>query len=129
MNAETMEQYFTKNAKAYGRVVAINRSGGGVPKLQVEEALITGSGVEGDRQRNLKLHGGPDRAVVLYSMENIQALVAEGHTITPGSVGENLTLEGIDWSLMTLGAELQIGPVRLQITKYAIPCQNLKDLF
>jgi MOSC domain-containing protein YiiM len=41
----------------------INVSDGGVPKHPVFEAKISKEGVEGDRQKNLKVHGGPDRAV------------------------------------------------------------------
>src|SRR5687767_2906146 len=52
-----------------GRVVSIHRSDGGVPKLAIPAARITAAGIEGDRQRNLKHHGGPDRALCLYSLE------------------------------------------------------------
>ena len=54
------------------------------------------AGLEGDRHRNRKLHGGPDRALCLFSLERIEALQAEGHPIEPGTLGENLTLA--DWT-------------------------------
>ena len=72
-----------------------------MPKHAIPEAAITADGVEGDRQRDLRYHGGPDRAVTLFSTERIAALQAEGHPITPGSTGENLTLSGIDWTRAT----------------------------
>ena len=144
-----MQAHPTPETSPPGRLASINRSHGGVPKLPVHEARITESGIEGDRQRDLSIHGGPDRAVLIYSMNLIQALAHEGHPIRPGAAGENLTLEGIDWSRVVPGVEIVIGemdgtpaatasdsagghapgPVRLQVTTYASPCSNIKGSF
>jgi MOSC domain-containing protein YiiM len=112
-----------------GRLDSINVSRGGVPKHPTPEATITTDGVEGDRQRDLRYHGGPDRAVTLFSTERIAAMQAEGHPIAPGTTGENLTLSGIDWTRATPGARLDIGGVRLEITRYASPCANIAGSF
>lgn len=112
-----------------GKLVAINRSGGGLPKLPVEEVRITEAGLEGDRQRNITVHGGPDRAVTLFSVEAIEAMNREGHPIAIGSTGENLTVSSLDWSLVVPGAKLQVGEVRLQITKFTMPCANVQESF
>jgi MOSC domain-containing protein YiiM len=113
-----------------GRVFQINISQGGVPKLAVQEAVVTDLGLVGDRQRNQEVHGGPERAVCLYSLENILALQAEGHPVFPGAQGENLTLAGIGWNLCTPGARLQFGAqVLLEITRYTQPCNNLRPYF
>lgn len=102
----------------------ISVSDGGVPKLPVSEARITVNGVAGDRQRNLEAHGGVDRAICLFSLEVIEALQAEGHSIKPGSSGENLTIAGLDWPKLLPGARLRIGDsVRLEIVKYTDPCR------
>lgn len=45
----------------YPHVHQINVSDGGVPKRPVWEAKVNERGLDGDRQRNLKFHGGPDR--------------------------------------------------------------------
>lgn len=66
-----------------GRVAQINVSPGGVPKLPVASAQVTAQGLVGDRQKNLKYHGGPDRALCLWSLEVIETLLAEGHPIAP----------------------------------------------
>jgi MOSC domain-containing protein YiiM len=112
-----------------GRVESINTSGGGVPKATAFEALITEEGLAGDRQRDLRFHGGPDRAVVVYSLDIIRALQREGHPIAVGSTGENLTVSGIAWTSVVPGVELHIGAVRLLITKYASPCANIAPFF
>lgn len=112
-----------------GRVFAINVSNGGVPKLPKPSARITAQGVEGDRQRDRRFHGGPDRAVLVYSLEQIESLQREGHPIRPGSIGENLTLAGVDWSALAPGDLIDVGPVRLEITKAASPCENIAGSF
>jgi MOSC domain-containing protein YiiM len=124
-----MEDEFTKNSRPAGRLAAINRSNGGARKSQVDKALITEFGVEGDRQADQVNHGGVDRAVTLYSLERIQALAEEGHPVQIGALGENLTVSGLDWSLIVPGSEILVGPVRLQITKFTTPCSNLKEMF
>lgn len=102
----------------------ISVSDGGVPKLPVPEARITVTGVAGDRQRNLEVHGGVDRAICLFSLEVIEALQAEGHSIKPGSSGENLTIAGLEWAELKPGDRLRIGDaVRLEIVKYTEPCR------
>lgn len=113
-----------------GTVAQINVSSGGVPKLPVERARVTRLGVEGDRQRNRRLHGGPSRAVCLFSVEVIERLRAGGHPIAPGSTGENLTIAGLDWAVLRPGDRLRIGEsVELQLTRYTIPCKNIAASF
>lgn len=106
------------------QVHQVSLSDGGVPKSAVLCAQVTCDGLVGDRQRNRKYHGGPDRAVCLFSLEVIEALRAKGHSIRPGSSGENLTLAGLDWSLMRPGDRLRIGEqVQLEMTSYTAPCR------
>ncbi len=118
-----------------GRIVQIHISDGGVPKLPVDQAEVTVDGLVGDRQKNLKYHGGPDRAICLWSAEIIAQLQAEGHPIAPGSSGENLTIEGLDWAELEIGHQLQIGtpdsshPVLIEITDYAQPCRTIAKYF
>jgi MOSC domain-containing protein YiiM len=112
-----------------GRVVQVNSSPGGVPKLAASSAEVGIDGLAGDSHRDLEHHGGPDRAVCVYSMELITALRAEGHTVTPGALGENLTVEGIDWSALIPDTCLLVGDVVLQITRYTSPCVNIKRVF
>ena len=87
-------------------------------------------GVAGDAQRDRELHGGPDRALCLFSMEQIRALQAEGHPIAPGHIGENLTVEGLDWDAVAPGARLLLGEdVLVEVTRYTSPCANIRAAF
>lgn len=110
---------------SYPHVHQISVSDGGVPKKPVLEAKVSAQGVEGDRQRNVKFHGGADRAVCLFSLDLIERLQDEGHPIDAGLSGENLTLAGLDWEQMLPGVRVSIGPdVRLKIMSYTVPCDH-----
>jgi MOSC domain-containing protein YiiM len=112
-----------------GRLESINTSRGGVPKESAFEALVSEQGLDGDRQRDLRFHGGLDRAVVLFSLDVIRDLQHEGHPVAIGSTGENLTVSGIDWQAVQPGVEIHIGEVRLLVTMYTSPCDNLGPCF
>ncbi len=113
-----------------GSVVSINVSSGGVPKRRVSGATVSLLGLEGDGQDDTKHHGGPDRAVCVYSLERIHSLQSEGHPIEVGTVGENITVEGIDWDLIAPGVRLQVGDeVVLEIDSFTDPCKTIKGSF
>lgn len=90
------------------KIHQISTSKGGVPKRPVDYAVIHELGVVGDRQPDTIHHGGPDRALCLFSLEMIQALQAEGHPIEPGFAGENLTISGLDWNAVIPGTQMRI---------------------
>ena len=112
------------------KIVQINvNPNGGVPKLSVEQTRLNTSHVEGDKQRDRRYHGGPTRAVCLYSLEIIEALREEGHPIESGWTGENLLVSGLNWDEMVPGVRLQIGEARVEITSYANPCKHIAYAF
>lgn len=113
-----------------GRIFQLNRSGGGVPKLGVREAFLDANGLEGDKQRDLRFHGGPERALCLFPLELILELQAEGHPVFPGSVGENVTVTGLEWSRIEPGTRLSLGDEALvEITSYTAPCKTIAASF
>jgi MOSC domain-containing protein YiiM len=112
-----------------GTAVQLNLSGGGVPKLPVEEVRVRPRGVEGDRQDDRRNHGRPWQAVSLWSAKVVDALAAQGHPIGYGRAGENVTVRGLDWSLVTPGARLGVGDALLQVSAYAIPCAKNAQWF
>ena len=111
------------------RIVQVNVSNGGVPKLPVDEAHVGRLGLDGDAVNHPKIHGGPERAVCLFPMELIEALRAEGHPISPGDVGENLTVAGLDWAALDAEAVLDVGAARLQLTTRVEPCKTIAGAF
>lgn len=112
-----------------GRLERISVSPGGVPKVRIEEGVVGINGLEGDGHRDKKYHGGPQRALCLFSMEVINSLRQEGHPIAPGTTGENLTISGMDWATVVPGKRYQVGEVEIEITAYTTPCMNIADSF
>ena len=111
-------------------IVQISVSAGGVPKLPVPFARVTELGLEGDAHRDMEHHGGPERALCLFALEQIRALQTEGHAVSPGAIGENLTIEGLDWERVTPGSRLELGDgVLIEVTRYTSPCFNIKKSF
>jgi MOSC domain-containing protein YiiM len=113
-----------------GEIYQINASKGGVPKLPLPEAEINILGLVGDRQGTPEIHGGLERALCLYSLERITGLQEEGHPIYPGAVGENVTIAGLEWSMVVPGVRLHLGPeVIIEITSYTTPCNSIASVF
>jgi MOSC domain-containing protein YiiM len=113
-----------------GRIFQLNISRGGVPKLAVRDGVVNELGIVGDDHAAADIHGGPDRALCLFSLERILELQAEGHPIFPGAVGENVTISGIDWQQVIPGAQLALGDeVLLEITSYTTPCNTIPAYF
>jgi MOSC domain-containing protein YiiM len=86
-------------------------------------------GLSGDRQDDLRYHGGRDRAILVFSLDVIRALQDEGHPIGVGTTGENFTVSGLDWPTIAPGCELVVGDVRLLVTSYAAPCETIRGSF
>ena len=116
---------------ADGRVLQVSVSPGGVPKLPVDAAWVGPWGLVGDAHHDDTDHGGPHRAVALFAIEAIQRVAAEGHPIFPGSAGENLTTEGIEWADLPIGTRAAIGDggLLLEISKPDNPCETIQGSF
>jgi MOSC domain-containing protein YiiM len=125
-----MNKSMNNNKKSNGRIFQINISDGGVPKKSIDTCTLTNDGIVGDRQNNKKVHGGPDRALCLYSLEVLLQLENEGHPIFPGALGENLLITGIDWDLAVPGTRIRIGDnVLVEVTSYTSPCKAIGKYF
>lgn len=110
-----------------GVVKQINRSRGGLPKLPVEGVVrLTAEGIEGDWQRNRRYHGGPDKAVLMIAAEAVEELSAHGYPVTNGSLGENLTVSGMDRRNWRTGQRYRVGEgCVIELTTQRVPCLNL----
>jgi len=108
-----------------GEIVQINISPGGIPKRPIPEAIVTAEGVRGDRWAHPDIHGGPNQALLLITLEGIDELVAQGYPVYPGALGENLTIQGLDRCQMRPGQRYRAGEVFLELTKLRAPCSTL----
>jgi MOSC domain-containing protein YiiM len=106
-----------------GSIFQINISRGGVPKRPIFEVTVGPRGIVGDVQRDTQHHGRPEQALCLYSVERLAMLREEGHQVSPGATGENITTVDLDWRFVVPGARLRLGAeVTIEITDYAAPC-------
>lgn len=113
-----------------GVIRSINISGGGVPKKSVADAQVSRFRVASDAQNDTKHHGGPEKAVCVYSIELIKALQREGHPLDVGTLGENLTVEGVNWVLVVPGARIRCGEeVELEVASFTNPCKTIRASF
>lgn len=106
-----------------GLITQISISNGGVPKLPIVEAEVTKLGIVGDRHTSQGIHGGPDKALCLFSLEKLEILRSEGHSVGPGSTGENITISELHWQHAVPGARIRLGQdVLIEVTDYADAC-------
>ena len=122
-------------AGSRGQIASINVSHpGGVPKRPIDRTVITARGLIGDGQRSKEpVHGGPEKAVCLFGVEQIRRVNADGHHLYPGAIGENLTVSGLDLGGLASGDRLRIGdpasgPI-IQLSDPAAPCKNIAGSF
>jgi MOSC domain-containing protein YiiM len=116
-------------AQRIGRVAQLNVSPGGLPKMPVDSIEVGWRGPKGDKQKTRVHHGRPWQALCLWSREVIDNFKAQGHPLEPGFAGENVTIEGLDWSDVCPGVRMQIGDVLCELTAYALPCFQNKPFF
>jgi len=81
----------------------------------------------GDRQADLTVHGGLDKAVYCYPVEHYPFWAAElpGTDLPYGMFGENLTTKGLDETSVHIGDRFRIGSAVLQVTQPRTPCYKL----
>jgi MOSC domain-containing protein YiiM len=83
--------------------------------------------IDGDRQSDLSVHGGPFKAVYSYSSEHYPFWAEQipGTPLPPGAFGENLTTEGMLEDIVHIGDTFRAGSAILQVTQPRMPCFKL----
>jgi MOSC domain-containing protein YiiM len=85
-----------------------------------------GVNLDGDDQADRKAHGGPDKAIYAYAVEDARWWEQEiGRSFTYGEFGENLTTEGIEVNHALVGERWEIGTTVLEVSEPRIPCWRL----
>jgi len=108
-----------------GRILQINISPGGLPKLPIQTAQVSRLGIEGDKHL-YRLHGGPQKALMLMAAEFIQALATEGFSVYYGAMGENLTVAGLPHTGWRPGQRYRAGTALIEFTEPRDPCSKLR---
>jgi MOSC domain-containing protein YiiM len=83
--------------------------------------------IDGDAQSDLRVHGGPEKAVYAYPSEHYDYWRRELDidSLPWGAFGENLTTAGITESGISIGDRIRIGSVELTVTQPRRPCFKL----
>ena len=86
-----------------------------------------GHHLEGDRQADLRVHGGPKKAIYVYPGEHYSYWASELPEIELGfgHFGENLTTEGFHEAEVHIGDRYRIGSVSVEVTQPRMPCSKL----
>jgi len=103
----------------------------GIRKSPTQAATIatTSVNLDGDEQADLRVHGGPDKAIYAYPADNWPwwqevAQFAAG----PASLGENLTTRGGDETAVRIGDRFAWGGISLEVSQPRSPCFKLAML-
>jgi MOSC domain-containing protein YiiM len=123
------------NVSAIGQLFVVqsgttHRITTGIHKRPVAGAVrVNQLGLSGDEQADLSVHGGLDKAVYAYPLEHYAfwaaqrlAALKRGELLAFGSMGENLTIEGLLEKDLWIGDRLHIGEALLHVTEPRQPC-------
>ena len=92
----------------------------------VGRIAVRGVNLAGDDQADPKAHGGPDKVVYAYAVEDARWWQQQiGRSLGCGEFGENLTTEGIEVNDALVGERWQIGTTVLEVSEPRIPCWRL----
>ena len=95
-------------------------------KQPVPLAMLRFTNLDGDRQADLKNHGGPDKAVCVYSFAHYPDWESVlGRKLAPGAFSENFTIAGLRESEVCIGDTFRAGEALVQISQPRKPCHKL----
>jgi MOSC domain-containing protein YiiM len=97
----------------------------GIYKVSTAEPLmVRKSNIDGDKQADLTVHGGDDKAVYAFPAEHYlyyQEILRQD-PYEPGQFGENLTTEGMLESNVHIGDRYRVGEVVFEVSQPRSPC-------
>ncbi|MBD0369997.1 MAG: MOSC domain-containing protein [Pyrinomonadaceae bacterium] len=126
------------------KIISVNV---GLPRLAMWRGVTVSTGIfkkpvggrvmlrtlnlDGDRQSDLSVHGGPYKAVYAYPSEHYDFWRAELPDVALpwGMFGENLTTEGFNEETVCIGDRFRLGAAELTVTQPRMPCQKLAVKF
>ena len=91
------------------------------------KVAVSAQGIEGDRQADLTVHGGYDKAVYAYSYAHYRTWSEKLNSdfTEYGLVGENLTIDDFNEEEINIGDQFKINECLLQVSQPRIPCYKI----
>jgi MOSC domain-containing protein YiiM len=115
-----------------GRPAALEYDGRSVRSAIIKapaggRVMVRRTNLDGDGQADLRVHGGPDKAVYLYPVQHYAHWSGHlGRELSPfGFFGENLTVEGADEAEAMIGDVVRAGQALLEVSQPRVPCFKL----
>lgn len=109
------------------------RPSGMFKRLAVGPIRLDHEGFQGDQHADLRVHGGPDKAVHLYPVAHYVSLASHfpeaADDLVPGSLGENISTVGLDESMVCIGDIFKLGEALVQVSQPRNPCWKIDDRF
>lgn len=100
-------------------------STGAAKAPRADRVIATENGLDGDAQGNLKVHGGPNKAMCCYPLEFMAQWAADGFDLPEGAFFENLTLEDLPDQVVYLGDIFELNDLTVQVTQPRRPCATV----
>ena len=102
----------------------------GLPKVSTQTAIVTKLGIQDDYNnfRSNKKGNDLNMAIMLLSYDIISQLNEEGWPVKSGDLGENIMLEGANYSVFAPKKQYKIGKVEIEISFVCDPCMTLQNL-
>ena len=128
-----MDAVFTVNGLFAGRAQPLGPRGAPscIVKSAVASLSVREDGTDEDDQANKRLHGGPEK--VLHQFAPINYLTLQKHfpdgKFVAGSIGENISVDGMDDATVFIGDIWKFGEVELQISAPRAPCNKISQRF
>jgi MOSC domain-containing protein YiiM len=96
-----------------------------------DRVMMRSLNLDGDKQADLTVHGGTEKAVYAYPMEHYAYWQRElpNEELPWGSFGENLTIEGLSETTVNIGDRFRIGTAEVMVTQPRFPCFKLNLKF
>ena len=103
---------------------AVESAIGKIP-VEADSVFVGRINIEGDRQADLTVHGGPDKAVYAYPVDHWPWWQSKGFETVPATFGENLTLVGASEDDLHIGDRFCWGDAVLEVSQPRGPCYKL----
>lgn len=110
-----------------GRPAALRHGGTSVSSAVVKQPLpgagtVRAEGLVGDEQADRKNHGGPGKALLVYPSEHYAERDSPAYRLPVGSLGENVSTEGLAETGVRIGDVFSVGDTLLQVSQPRRPC-------
>ena len=105
----------------------------GIYKSPVQRVNVNPLGIVGDMQADIRVHGGPEKALHQFSLTSYQKIIQHYPLLHkkawPGAIGENISAPQMNENSVCIGDVFAVGSTVLQVSSPRIPCWKIDAKF